>query len=102
MKFCFLKLHNWTEPSEATKRTVADYLLSTEVVKWLHVEKIEVCSKCQKIKAVGSSLSTGIETRIINRKELLKNVISIKDEDKKQEQDYVVIAEEQNMTVTNI
>jgi len=98
VKFCFSKLHNWTEPQEATKQMVADYLLSNEVVQWLHVEKIEVCSKCQKIRATGSSLSAGIETRIINRKKLK----STKDEDKKQEQDYVVITEEQDMTVINI
>ncbi len=102
MKFCFFKLHNWTEPPEATKRTIANYLLSNGVVQWLHVEKIEVCSKCQKIRVAGSSLSTGIETRIISRKELLRKVISTKDEDKKQEQDYVVIAEEQNRLMTNI
>jgi hypothetical protein len=68
-------------------------------VHWLHVEKIEVCSKCQKVRAVGSSFPAGVETKTINRNELLKKTISTKE--KEEEQEYGLIVEEQHVAVTS-
>jgi hypothetical protein len=81
------------------KRAVADFLLSRENLQWLHIEKIEVCSKCQKIRATGSSFLRSFETIIIDQEELLKaTVCKTKGEEK---QEYMVIADCEKVTITN-
>jgi hypothetical protein len=95
---CFRNTHEWIEPTEAVKRKVIELLLSCNKVQWLHIEKINVCSKCQRVKVTGSSFLKSFETIIIDQKEL-KAIVSKKEREEQQE--YMVIADYEKVTIPN-
>jgi hypothetical protein len=97
MKFCLPKQHVWTEPSCTLKRAVVKYLASLDNLRWLHIDKIEVCERCEKIRATGSSFLRSFETVIINREDI-EAILSKTEKEEKQE--YMVIADYEKVTST--
>jgi hypothetical protein len=98
MKGCFPKLHVWIEPPKAMKRAVVDYLVSLNNLQWLHIDRIEVCERCEKIRATGSSFLRSFETIIIDRKEL-KGIL--RETEKAEKQEYLVIANCEKVIIPN-
>jgi hypothetical protein len=97
MRFCFPKLHIWIEPPMVMKRAVVEYLASLDNLRWLHIDKIEVCERCEKIRATGSSFLRSFETVIINREDI-EAILSKTEKEEKQE--YMVIADYEKVTST--